>query len=71
MLTVIEGTYENGQVILDHKPKVENKTKVVVIFEEIEMPTDTNEKRPFGISKGNITLSPDFNEPLDDLKDYM
>ncbi|MCF0041925.1 DUF2281 domain-containing protein [Dyadobacter fanqingshengii] len=71
MLTVIEGTYENGQVILDHKPKVENKTKVVVIFEEIEMPADTNEKRPFGISKGNITLSPDFNEPLDDLKDYM
>lgn len=71
MLTVIEGTYENGQVILDHKPKIENKTKVVVIFEEIEMPTDKNEKRPFGISKGNITLSPDFNEPLDDLRDYM
>jgi len=71
MLTVIEGTYENGQVILDHKPKIENKTKVVVIFEEIEMPAASDKKRPFGISKGNITLSPDFNEPLDDLKDYM
>ncbi|MCF0062530.1 DUF2281 domain-containing protein [Dyadobacter chenwenxiniae] len=71
MLTVIEGTYENGQVILDHKPKVENKTKVVVIFEEIEIPAEINAKRPFGISNGSITLSPDFDEPLDDLKDYM
>lgn len=71
MLTVIEGTYENGQVILDHKPQVENKTKVVVIFEESDTSGKVLEKRPFGISKGSITLSPDFNDPLDDLKDYM
>lgn len=28
-------------------------------------------ERPFGTMKGSFTLSPDFNEPLDDLKDYM
>ena len=71
MLTVIEGTYENGQVILHHNPQIENKTKVVVIFEEIDTPEKSITKRPFGISKGSIELSPDFNDPLDDLKDYM
>lgn len=25
----------------------------------------------FGSAKGKITLSPDFDEPLDDFKDYM
>ena len=28
-------------------------------------------ERPFGTMKGSFKLSPDFNEPLDDLKDYM
>jgi hypothetical protein len=71
MLTVIEGTYENGQVILDHKPKVSAKTKVMVIFEEVVLSDEIPAKRPFGISKGAVRLSPDFDEPLDDLKDYM
>lgn len=72
MLTFIEGTYENGQVVLKHPPEIPTKTKVVVIFEEalVETPQPKT-KRPFGISKGAFTLSPDFDEPLDDLKDYM
>lgn len=28
-------------------------------------------ERPFGTMKGSFTLSADFNEPLDDLKEYM
>ena len=28
-------------------------------------------ERPFGTMKGSFKLSPDFNEPLDDLADYM
>ena len=27
-------------------------------------------ERPFGTMKGSFTLSPDFNEPLDDLEEY-
>jgi len=27
--------------------------------------------REFGFAKGKITLSPDFDEPLDEFKDYM
>lgn len=71
MFTIIEGVYENGQVILDHKPKSDTKTKVVVIFEEKAEIKNVTQKRPFGIAKGKIKLSPDFDDPLDDLKDYM
>ena len=28
-------------------------------------------ERPFGTMKGSFKLSPDFNEPLDDLKEFM
>jgi len=28
-------------------------------------------KRQFGFAKGKISLSPDFNEPLEDFKEYM
>jgi len=27
-------------------------------------------KRQFGFAKGKISLSPDFNEPLEDFKEY-
>nr|WP_295934855.1 DUF2281 domain-containing protein [uncultured Dyadobacter sp.] len=70
MHTVIEGVYEDGKVTLDHKPDVGVKSKVKVIFEEIDaepMPS----KRPFGLAKGTIHMAPDFDEPLDDLKDHM
>ena len=70
MLTAISGTFTNGQVVLERMPKFKKQTKVLVIFEEIEKLTEPK-KRTFGISRGNIQLSPDFNEPLDDLKEYM
>lgn len=28
-------------------------------------------KRPLGLAKGLIELSPDFDKPLDDFKEYM
>lgn len=71
MHTVIEGTYEDGKVTLDHKPDVDVKVKVKVIFEKIEDVFAVPAKRPFGIGKGTIEMSRDFDEPLDDLKDYM
>ena len=72
MLTAIEGTYENGQIILKREPKVSAKTKVMVILEEEDtVQSAPSGKRPFGLAKGAIHLSPDFDEPLEDLKDYM
>ncbi|MGG7663577.1 hypothetical protein [Dyadobacter sp. BHUBP1] len=71
MHTIIEGIYENGKVTLDHKPDVAVKPKVKVIFEEADAAVAAPVKRPFGIGKGTIELAPDFDEPLDDLKEYM
>lgn len=81
MLTAITGIYTNGQVILETLPKVIKQAKVLVIFEEetvgvptvgvTVVPQKSLKKRTFGISKGMIEMTPDFDEPLDDLKEYM
>jgi hypothetical protein len=70
MLTTIKGIYDNGQIVLDEAPPTKNKSKVVVTFlEEIE--SSPFKKRRIGSLKGKIGIPDDFNEPLDDLKDYM
>ena len=72
MLTKIRGTYENGQVILNETPKTDHKVNVIVTFLEEETFENTSmERRVPGSLKGKIHMADDFNEPLDDLKDYM
>lgn len=69
MLPTIKGTYTNGQIVLEETPPVKNMSKVVVTFlEEIRT---TPQKRKLGSLKGKIGIPDNFNEPLDDLKDYM
>ena len=70
MLTTIKGIYENGRIVLDEIPQAKNKSKVVVTFLEETQPAHLN-KRRLGSLKGKISIPEDFNEPLDDLKDYM
>ena len=71
MLTTIEGIYENGRVIFDEIPPIKNRTKIFVTFLENETNPVKLKKRPFGTLKGTITVPDNFNEPLEDLKDYM
>ncbi len=72
LTTTITGTYQNGQVFLEEIPKTKKKLKVFVTFmEEVDIVNKPITKRPFGILKGSVKLSDDFNEPLDDLKEYM
>ena len=82
MLTAVRATYENGQIIWDEQPPVQKKTKVVVTFLEEDTLSQPNpaggavrlgslKKRQGGSMKGQIHVPDDFNEPLDDLKDYM
>lgn len=33
--------------------------------------TDPSKKRPLGTMKGSFQMTPDFDEPLDDLNEYM
>lgn len=69
MLTTIKGIYCNGQIVLDEMPPTKNKSKVVVTFLEEIKPSF--QKRRLGSLKGKIGIPDNFNEPLDDLKDYM
>jgi hypothetical protein len=70
MLTAIKGYYEKGRIILNEDAPVQSKTDVIITFL-----TDTEEKKASkripGALKGKVSLPDDFNEPLDDLKDYM
>ena len=70
MLANIKGTYENGKIVLDEVPPIKNKSKVVVTFIEETQPSSP-QKRRLGSLKGKIGIPDNFNEPLDDLKDYM
>ncbi len=71
MLTTIKGTYDNGRIVLDEIPPIKNKSKVVVTFlEEIQF-SNGFQKRRLGSLKGKICIPDNFNEPLDDLKEYM
>lgn len=70
MLTTVAGIYENGQIILQEKPQITQSAKVLVTFLE-----DTTEKplkkRIIGSMAGKMSVPDDFDEPLDDLKEYM
>ncbi len=73
MYTAIKGIFEDGQIILEESAPTMQKTKVVVMFLEDEKEQPFKKK---GVKIGSLvgrgySLPDDFNEPLDDLKDYM
>ncbi|GAB3029928.1 hypothetical protein [Spirosoma pulveris] len=70
MLTAIQGTYDNGQIIWDEVPPVQKPTKVIVTFLE-EKPDAIKKKRKAGSLEGRGSIPANFNEPLTDLSDYM
>ncbi len=70
MLTAIKGIYDNGQIVLDEVPPTKTKSKVVVTCLE-EIQPSPSRKRRLGSLKGKVGIPDNFNEPLDDLKDYM
>jgi prevent-host-death family protein len=59
---LIEKTVSNGEVIItkDGQPFV----KMVPL-------TKTMKKRKFGTAKGLIKMADDFDQPIDDFKEYM
>jgi hypothetical protein len=69
MLTTVKGYYEKGKITLKEKAPVQKKTDVIVTFLTEDQPPIL--KRIPGALKGKISIPDDFNDPLDDLKDYM
>lgn len=70
MLTAVKGVYEDGRIIFNEEPPVTERTEVIVTFltdKKMEQP----KKRVLGRLEGKAKLPDDFNEPLDELSDYM
>ena len=71
MLTTIQGYYEKGRIILKEEAPVTEKTDVMVTFLTEKGNNNNNRKRIPGGLKSKVSLPDDFNDPIDDLKDYM
>lgn len=70
MYTTIKGRYENGNLTLEETPPA-TKAEVLVIFPPNGKATD-KPNRQFGFAKGIVTyMADDFDEPLEEMKDYM
>lgn len=74
MYTTIKGIYQNGQLTLSEIPPVTTGATEVLVTFTGPVPTEPNNKTPRkgGFAKDYILyVAPDFDEPLEDLKDYM
>lgn len=70
MLTSCKGIYENGKIELTEAAPVQNRTEVIVTFLETTK-KEVSGRHFLGGLKGKFPTPDDFNEPLDDLKEYM
>lgn len=77
MYTSISGVFENGVLTLSETPPTKNKSKVVVLFlEEIKTP-EKQKRQPGGLNRlkhlagKHMSIPNDFDEQLDEMKDYM
>lgn len=80
MYLAVNGIFEDGQLILEEPAPTMQKTKVVVMFLNDENKIESSQQRmrqPGSLKKlGELegkkySIPDDFNEPLDDLKEYM
>lgn len=62
---LITKTIEGNEIIIT------KRGKPVVKFVAIPGTKKKKKKRMFGSAKGLIKMSPDFDEPLEDFKEYM
>jgi hypothetical protein len=70
MLTTIKGIYDNGKITLDEIPETKRKSKIVVTFLD-DLDDSLPKKRRLGSLKGKLGTPSDFNDPLEDLNEYM
>ena len=74
MYTAIKGIYENGEITLEETPPTAQRSKVLVMFISDEWKSSDNLRQ--GVKLGSLSglgygIPDDFNEPLDDLMEYM
>lgn len=70
-------TYSVEALISEQNPSItlkgvpEGLYDVLVVLQPIDNKPDKPNKRKAGFSKATFWMSEDFNEPLEDFKDYM
>ena len=69
MSVTIKAYYENGEVKLTEPAPTEENVPVTVIFPEPERPLKKNEIR-FGSLIGKISVPKNFDDEIEDLKEY-
>lgn len=72
----IDDRDETARAVLDFIRHIAETNKAIkppipVSNEPASQGKDRLVERPLGTMKGSFHLAPDFNEPLDDLKEYM
>lgn len=70
MSVTIKAYYENGEVKLTEPAPTEENVPVTVIFPEPERLLKKNEIR-FGSLTGKISVPNNFDDEIEDLKEYM
>ena len=70
MSITIKAYYKNGEVKLTEPAPTEESVPVTVIFPEPEKLLQKNEIK-FGSLDGKISVPKDFDDEIDDLKEYM
>jgi len=71
MLFTIKGYYDDGKITLQEIPPVKTKTEVMVTFLTDDGTENIQPKRKLGGLEGKVTLPDNFNEPLNELNNYM
>jgi hypothetical protein len=70
MSVAVKAYYENGEVKLTEPAPTKENVPVTVVFPEPEKPLKKNEIK-FGSLAGKIQVPDNFDEELDELKEYM
>ena len=69
-MIIVTGTCENGEIKLDKILPHELEGKQIRLVVE-EVSSSPKKRRRSGSAKGQIWMSPDFDEPLEDFEEYM
>lgn len=69
-MLILTATCKDGNIQLDRPLPADLEGKQIqVILEELK--PSVEKRRQSGSAKGKIQISPDFDEPLTDLQNYM
>jgi hypothetical protein len=80
MLQSVEGIYRNGTIELLETPHNIHESRVLITFlatsesnsiEPKASPPEKKKRNGFGILKGKISMSDDFDEPLEEFEEYL